>query len=190
MNKKLALIIGILLTLIPAGIVWVYWQDALQYQNSPHVTTLWDKNDPLLYLNPKDVIRQSFEVTQDGLTKITVRLESGAGQYQWSVQRSLPVDEQPSPDGSQALPSLAEPLYSGDFNGRDVQNYDFISLLLPPSLLQAGNEYWLEIVRADNSNEESKGIAIFQTANDYPDGQLLINNQPQPTDLVFQLYYK
>lgn len=179
MNKKLALIVGILLTLIPAGIVWVYWQDALQYQNSPHVTTLWDKNDPLHYLNPKDVIRQSFEATQDGLTKITVRLESGAGQYQWSIKKNSLADEQLSPN---------QPLYYGYFNGADTQNYDFVHLLLPTDVIKKSGEYQVEISRTDKSKE--RGIGLLQTESNYPNGEQFINDQPQSTDLVFQLYYK
>lgn len=178
MNRKhyiFALLI--LLAIIPAGIVWTYWQDALQYENSPHISTFWDKNEPVPYLDDKSSVRQSFVPVRTGLSKITLQVASGKGEYQWSIKKSL----------------TDEALYSNSFKGNIVQNYAYVDLQIPGEIaarLIPGNEYWLELKRVDQSpSGSSQGIGLFQTQNNYEGGTLFVADKPLNNDLVFQLYY-
>ncbi len=163
MYKK-ALIIStfIFLAILPAGMVWCYWQDALNYQNSPHINTIWDQSEPKVRITKQTPLRQDFKVEKTGLAKISLMIESADSEYQWQIKEVGGL----------------YPIYMSTFNGRDVQNYDFLELKLNPNYFQTANqEYTLEITRLDEDN--TPGIGVFKSAVPY---------QGVPS-IVFQLYY-
>lgn len=149
-----------LLAVLPFSLTYQYLNDAFIYQNSPHLSTVWDKSDPMIDITKNKPLRQVFEVSENGLDKIDIRLRKGAGQYRWSIKKD---------------PSSEESIETGNFTGNHVQNYDFLSLKFEEALdAFVGQTLWLVIERRDQRDTPS--VSAF-TVMDAPD------------TVVFQLYY-
>lgn len=147
--KKLHLKIffWIALGALPFAVVYTYLGDQAIYQNSPHLSTVWNKTNPILFIEQNSPLQQNFRVLREGLDRVDVRLQTGAGKYKWSIKKD---------------PLSKESIEDGNFIGNEFQNYDFVSFKFTNSLDEyIGQELWLSIERIDGSLEQ--GVAAFKS---------------------------